>query len=396
MRRIYLDYNATAPLSPTAEAVLAKCGGRLPQSSSYINYFPAFNASSMHAEGRIARAWVDEARWRVARCLGVQPHEIVFTSGGTESNNLAIIGAVLARLRNSAVGRLYVMTSAIEHHCVLASCQWLQRWFTVKTDFIPVDQTGIVCAEKIEDVSPPYPLLISVMAANNEIGTRQPVERIGQWTRKYGILFHVDAVQLAGRESLKAICQNADLVSFSGHKIGAPHGTGVLYVRSGVPLEPLIIGGWQELGRRAGTENAASLLALAAALEAAEADMQGESRRLFELVERLWQHIALLPNVRRNGHITQRIANTLNVTFLDLDQQTLLMALDLEGLSVSSGSACVVGTWQPSHVLAALGYSSEGATVRFSLGKETSEADVEEAAERVKKVVNRLRSINLR
>jgi cysteine desulfurase len=384
--RIYLDYNATTPLCKAAQEVLQR---------SQLDDAKPHNASSMHEEGRQTRAWMDEARWRIARCLGVQEGEIVFTSGGTESNNLAIIGGLLGWLRSRGESRGgTILTTAIEHHCVLSAADWLKRWIGTEVIEVSVDEYGRVSPEVIgKEAQARQPALISVMAANNEVGTRQPVEEIGRWCRERGILFHVDAVQLAGKASLKAVCTNADFVSLSGHKIYGPHGVGALYVRAGTQIESLTLGGWQEMGRRAGTENAAAALAMAVALEDCEARLEEEGTRQWLLVEELWKGLVEIGGVRRNGHATERVPNTLNVTFTGVDQQTLLMALDLEGLSVSSGSACVVGTWQPSHVLRAMGLGDRGATVRFSLGRGTTASAVDEAVRRVREVVGRLRDV---
>ncbi len=387
MERIYLDYNATTPLCDAAREILRRL---------HLDDTKPRNPSSMHEEGRLARAWIDEARWRIARCLGVQEGEIVFTSGGTESNNLAIIGGLLGWLRSRGESRGgTIVTTAIEHHCVLSAADWLKRWIGTEVIEVGADEYGRVSPETICKVARNRrPALISVMAANNEVGTRQPVETIGRWCREQGILFHVDAVQLAGKASLKAICAEADFVSLSGHKIYGPQGVGVLYVRAGRRIEALNVGGWQEMGRRAGTENAAAALAMAVALEDCEARLEDENKRQAALVEELWKGLAEIGGVRRNGHPTERVPNTLNVTFAEVDQQTLLMALDLEGLSVSSGSACVVGTWQPSHVLRAMGLGDAGATVRFSLGRGTTASAVDEAVQRVRAVVERLRKVN--
>jgi cysteine desulfurase len=386
MDRIYLDYNASTPLCEAARKILT---------CLQIHETSACNASSMHHEGRKARSWIDEARWRVAKCLSVEEGEIVFTSGGTESNHLGIIGGFLGRQRNlrEASGGA-ILTSAIEHHCVLAAADWLQRWMRIQAIQIGVDEQGLVQVEDLKRRALSLPVaLVSIMAANNEVGTRQPVEEIGEWCRQHDILFHVDAVQLAGKCSLKKICENADFVSISGHKIYGPHGIGVLYVRSGRSIEPIFGGGWQEMGRRAGTEFAAGALALASALEDCQSNMVEEGEQQWQLIEKLWKGIAEMGEVRRNGDPIRRVPNTLSVTFSGIDQQALLIALDLEGLSVSSGSACVVGTWQPSHVLKAMGADCGGATVRFSVGRQSTVEEVDEAIRRVKAVVSRLRSV---
>jgi cysteine desulfurase len=391
MERIFLDYNATTPLGEAARDVLRRC---------LIEDGAARNASSMHAEGRVARAWMDEARWRVARRLGVEEGEIVFTSGGTEAAHLAIVGGGGARLKALGKGGR-ILYSAIEHHCVMGACEWLRDWAGCELSVVRVDARGVVDLDAVKAAveeknnGGSEVLLVSVMAVNNEVGTRQPVEAIGRWCRERGILFHVDAVQLAGKESLREVCACADWVSFSGHKIYGPHGVGVLFSRAGLRVEALLRGGGQEMGRRAGTEYAAGALALAAALEACEEGMASQRERLRGLVERLWKGIESLGDVRRNGDREAGVGNTLSVTFAGLDQQALLMALDLEGVSVSSGSACVVGTWQPSHVLAAMGLGVEGATVRFSLGAGNTADAIDEAVRRVTHVVTRLRKVGV-
>ena len=380
MKRYYLDHNATSPLRPEARAAM----------EPWLGERGAGNPSSLHAEGRAARAVVDEARDRVAAVLGAKSHEIIFTGGGTESNNLAVCGLALG----AASGPRRVAVSAVEHHAVLHAARWLQRWHGVEVTELPVDGEGRVLIPAAEAWTGAGGALLSVMSANNETGTLQPVEALGRMCRAAGVLCHTDAVQWAGRGSLRDLRSWVDALSLAGHKVGGPAGTGVLWVRAGVPVAPLDVGGAQENGRRAGTENVAGIAGLAAALEAAEREAAGVGARLEAVREDLWLALnAAVPGIRRNTPRTGTLANTLNVSVEGVDSEDLLIACDLEGLALSSGSACLVGSVEPSHVLRAMGVPDAVArgTVRFSLGAETGREDVPELVGRVARVVARLR-----
>lgn len=375
---IYLDYNATTPLLPEAFAAMR------PYLEAHFG-----NPSSIHAAGREARAAIDDARDRMARLLGAKPHEIIFTGGGTEADNLAILG--LARHR-AAHGK-HLITSTTEHHAVLHAFEHLQKREGFQVTFLPVDQYGCVAADQVADVLRPETTLVSIMTANNETGTLQPIREIAAVCRSQGVLFHTDAIQSFGKEALPA--GEVDAMSLAAHKFGGPKGTGVLVLRSGVSIDRLHHGGSHENERRPGTENVAAIAGMAAAAEIALQDVAGESERQAHLRDRLWEGIRhAYPDAILNGHPEQRIANTLNVSFPGLDGEGLIIALDLEGVAVSSGSACMVGSVMASHVLLAMGVAPEiaSSTIRFSLGKQTTKAEISEAVSRIKGVLSRLQA----
>ncbi len=337
------------------------------------------------------RALLDEAREKIATVLGVDPLELVFTSGGTESCALAILGIAWARRDRGT----HLITSSVEHHAVLQTCQWLasKEGFTVT--YLPVDRFGRVDPEDLERSLRADTVLVSIQSANNETGTRQPVEALGEICARRGVAFHVDAVQSAGKELIDIQRWQAGAVSFSAHKFHGPAGVGLVYWNRNLKVEPLLRGGSQEGGRRAGTENVPAIAAAAEAFVQAEARRPAEQKRLFVLVERLWSLLCDLPGIERHGHATERVPNTLQVSFEGLSGEELLIGLDLAGLAVSSGSACVVGAMVPSHVLLAMGVprSRASASVRFSLGRETQPDDIEEAACRVREVVRLQREL---
>lgn len=380
MPRIYLDHNATTPLHPEVlDAMLPYL------KNSYGN------ASSIHFWGREARAAVDDARERLANLLGAKPSEIVFTSGGTESDNLALKG--VASYWKSK-GR-HIITSRIEHHAVLHTCEYLAKRHGCEITYVPVDGDCQVNPDDVRKAIRPDTILVSIMAANNETGTIQPVAQIGAVCRERGVPFHIDAVQSFGKIPTKPSDWNADLLTIAAHKFYGPKGVGLLYVRSGTRFDPTEHGGFQENERRGGTENVAGIVGMARAAELAVAKMPGEAPRFFQLTERLWQQIASkLKGIHRNGHPQKRVANTLHICCEGCDGEGLLFGLDLEGVAVSSGSACAVGSLEVSHVLLAMGRPPElaEAAVRFSFGSQNTEADVEHAVEALTKVLGRLRS----
>jgi len=375
--RFYLDHNASSPMCPEAvEAVARACASA------------SGNPSSIHAEGRAARATVDLARDRVAAALGAQPHEIVFTSGGTESCNLGVIGLALAR----GDGKTHIACSAVEHHAVLHACRWLAERMAFTFSLLPVDASGVVRLEDLPASVNGETALVSVMVANNETGTLQPVAEIAAFCRARGILFHTDASQAAGKIRVSPGEIGCDALSLSAHKFAGPPGAGALFLRAGVPIVPLSCGGEQESMRRAGTENAPALAGMAAALDAAMQRGDGEGARQFALVEALWEALsARHPRLVRNGHATARVPNTLNCSLPGASSEELLIACDLEGLSLSSGAACMVGTSLPSHVLGAMGLPPEVArsAIRFSVGPNILIADVPEIAERFVRAASR-------
>jgi cysteine desulfurase len=373
---IYLDYNATTPLLPEAFAAMR------PYLEAHFG-----NPSSIHAAGREARAAIDDSRDRIARLLGAKPHEIIFTGGGTESDNLAILG--LARHR-AAHGK-HIVTCTTEHHAVLHVFEHLQKREGFRVTFLPVDQYGCVSPEQVAEVLTPETTLVSLMTANNETGTLQPVREIAAVCRNRGVLFHTDAIQSFGKEPLPTA--EFDAMSLAAHKFGGPKGAGVLMLRSGISIDRLQHGGSHENERRPGTENVAAIAGMAAAAELALQNMVEESRRQADLRDRLWDGVRhAFPGALLNGHPQLRLANTLNVSFPGLDGEGLIIALDLAGVAVSSGSACMVGSVMPSHVLLAMGVAPEiaGSTIRFSLGKQTTKTEISDSIERIKGVLSRL------
>jgi cysteine desulfurase len=373
---IYLDYNATTPLAPEAFAAMR------PYLERHFG-----NASSIHAAGREARAAIDDARDRLARLLGAKPHEIVFTGGGTEAVNLAVLG--LAR-QNTGRGR-HIITSTTEHHAVLHACEHLEKRDGFRVTWLSVDRFGRIAPEQVAEAFTAETTLVSIMSANNETGVRQPVREIAALCRERGVLFHTDAIQSFGKEPLHA--PDFDALSLTAHKFHGPKGAGLLYLRAGTAIERLQHGGSHENERRPGTENVAAIAGLAAAAELALTNLEAEAARQARLRDRLWEGIRTrVPGAMQNGHPTEQLANTLNVSFPGLDGESMLIALDLAGIGASSGSACMVGSVVPSHVLLAMGVPPElaRATVRFSLGKPTTEAEIDATLAALPEVFARL------
>jgi cysteine desulfurase len=382
--RIYLDYNATAPVvAEVADAVLAAlrdCPG---------------NASSIHAFGQRAKALVDDARSSVARLIGAEPSEIIFTSGGTEADNLALRGFAEAPRDG---GKPALIVTAIEHEAVLNAAKALERrgWSVA---VLPVSAAGVVSVDAIAaalDRAPRRPApLVSVMLANNEVGTLQPVAEIAALAHERGAVVHTDAVQAAGRVPVDVGTLGVDMLTLAGHKFGGPKGVGALWVRRGLPLQAQSIGGKQERGRRAGTENTAGLEGLRVAAERAWRGLQAERLRQAALRDRLERGILeQVPGTAVNGAGAPRVPNTTNVSFEGVEGESIVIGLDLEGIAVSTGSACSSGTLEPSHVLKAMGLGParvEGA-VRFSLGPETTEVEIGRVIDVVPAVVARLRA----
>ena len=378
MRRIYLDNNATTPvLSEVFEAMrpyVAECFG---------------NASSIHHHGQETRAAVENARESVAALLGADAAEIVFTSGGTEGDNLAIAGL--------AAPGAHVITSGVEHHAVLNACQHLEA-MAYDVTVLPVDARGLVDPEDVRRALRPNTKLVSIMMANNETGVVQPVEDIGRIATDAGILFHTDAVQAAGKVPIDVGRIGCHVLTISGHKMHAPQGVGALYVKKGTKLKPIFHGGRHERSRRAGTENVPGIVALGKAAELAKGGMdRGDDRNLAALRSKLERGIlARVEDTVVNGAGARRVPNTTNIHFDHIEAESLVIALDLKGLAVSTGSACSSGTIEPSHVLIAMGLPPDRAraSIRFSLGKQTTEEEIDLALALVPKTVARLRAIS--
>lgn len=373
---VYLDHNATTPLDASArEAMLEQL----------VDTYG--NPSSIHSAGRQARAAVDDARDRLAALLGAKPHEIIFTGGGTESCNLGLMGIARAH----AVRGKHIITSAIEHHAVLHAAEHLQHVEGYDTTILPVDSSGIVDPDLLAQLIRPDTTVVSVMHANNETGAIQPLEAIAAVCAEKGVFLHTDAVQTFGKLPLRTDLPGLSALSIAGHKFYGPKGVGALWLKAGIALSRTSHGGSHENSRRPGTENVAAISGMASAAETACARAESESARLAPLRERLWEAISgACPSAIRNGDPDRTLANTLNVSFPGADGEALLMGLDLEGVCVSSGSACMVGSIQPSHVLLAMGVSPDTAlaTVRYSLGHGTTVEDIEHAAAATSRVVS--------
>lgn len=372
---IYLDYNATTPLCDAAREAMLPYLGR---------HFG--NPSSVHAAGRDARAAIDDARDKLAALLRVKPHELIFTSGGTESCNLAVLG--LARGRSSHAA--HIISAKTEHHAVLNAVEHLEKHENVEVTWLNVARDGIVDLDQLSKSIRPDTRLVSIMAANNETGVIQPMREISQICREHGVLLHTDMVQAFGKMDVDLSL--VDAASVAAHKFYGPKGVGFLYLRSGLSIQPIMFGGAHENERRPGTENVAAIAAMAAAAEWTLRDRESEQERQAELRDDLWSRISQnVPDAKQNAQNAPRLANTLNVSLLGLDSEMLLIALDLEGVCASSGSACMVGSVVASHVLLAMGLPIERArsAVRFSLGKWTTADEIKRAGEAMRKIVDR-------
>lgn len=381
MGLIYFDYNATTPLDSRVREAMLPFLGEL-----------WGNPSSIHQVGRRARALLDEARERVARVMGARPSEVIFTSGGTESVNTAIFGA--ARLLKPK-GR-HLIASAIEHHAVLHACEYLAKREGFELTLLPVNREGLVSTESLAQAIRPDTILVSLMAANNEIGTVQPIAELGAICQKRGLLFHTDAVQWFGKQPFTNIHQfNADLVSICAHKFHGPKGAGVVWIKSPLHPDPLLFGGGHENERRAGTENLAAIIGLTVALENFVPQPVFSRERLWPLTRELQQFIEQLPGVELVGAREQRLNNTISFVVQDSDSIALLAALDMEGICASSGSACSAGSLEPSHVVRALGVAPElaNALVRFSLGRESTLEEVAYVKSVLPPIIQRIRKL---
>ena len=381
MNRIYMDNAATTRVTqPVLEAMM-------PCLTTVYG-----NPSSVHAFGRDARRLLDEARAKVAAALNAKPNEIYFTGCGTESDNWAVRGSAYAL---KAKGN-HIITSAIEHHAILHTCQQLERE-GFKVTYLPVDEYGQVSAADVEKAITPETTLISIMTANNEIGTIQPIAEIGAIARAHGVRFHTDAVQAVGAIPVDVKAMNVDLLSLSGHKLHAPKGVGALYIRSGVRLERLMNGGAQERTQRPGTENMPSIVGLGRAIELATAHLDEKAAYVSALRDRLINGILeTIPDTRLNGHPTNRLPGNSNVSIRYIEGESMLLNLDIKGIAASSGSACTSGSLDPSHVLLAIGLTHEVAhgSLRFSLNEDNTEEEVDYVIKSLDEVVRRLRAMS--
>ena len=359
---IYLDYNATTPLCDAAREAMLPYLGR---------YFG--NPSSVHAAGREARAAIDNARDKLGALLRAKPGEIIFTGGATESCNLAVLG--LARSSSSRGG--HIISNKAEHHAVLHPLEHLEQHEGFEVTWLNVSESGMVDLDQLADSIRPDTRLVSIMTANNETGVIQPMSEISQICRDRGVLLHSDMVQAFGKTDVDVSL--VDVASFAAHKFYGPKGTGFLCLRAGLPIQPIMFGGAHENQRRPGTENVAGIAGMAAAAEWILRDRETEQERRAQLRDQLWRSIVnVFPDAQQNGDPTHRLANTLNASFIGVDSETMLMALDLEGICASSGSACMVGSVRASHVLLAMGLPMERArsAIRLSLGKWTTAEEI--------------------
>ncbi len=380
MRTVYLDHSATTPVRPEVAEVMAK----------YLTQYFG-NPSSIHSFGRVGKKALEEAREQVARLIGARPEEIVFTSGGTEADNLAIIGTALANRKKGN----HVIISSIEHHAVLDSGKYLEK-LGFEVSYLPVDRDGLVRMEDVESALKPDTILISVMHVNNEVGTIQPIEEIGKLAKDRGVIFHSDAVQSVGKIPVDVNAFKVDLLSASAHKIYGPKGVGCLYIRKGTKIEPRLFGGGQERKRRPGTENLPGIVGFGKAAELALLELDQE-QNLAYLRDRLIKGIMeRIPHVQLNGHPTKRVPGNVNVSIRYVEGESLLLNLDMKGIAASSGSACTSGSLDPSHVLLAMGLSHEIAhgSLRMTLGRDNTEEDIDYVLEVLPPIVERLRAMS--
>ena len=378
-RSVYMDYAATTPVRPEVLEAMA------PYFSERFG-----NPSSLYALAREAKEAVEEARGRVAAAIGADPGEVFFTAGGTEADNWAIKGTALRGKGD------HIVTSAIEHHAVIHPCRALEKQ-GYRVTYLPVDEFGRVDPADAEDAIADETILVSVMAANNEIGTIQPIRAIADIAHDHGVPFHTDAVQVIGAYPVDVDDMGADLLALSAHKFGGPKGAGALYIRRGTRVGTFMDGGAQERGRRAGTENVPGIVGLGRAIEVATADIEGHSRRLAAMRDRLIQGILDdIPDTRLNGHPVERLANNVSVAFRYVEGESILLLLDALGIAASTGSACTSASLEPSHVLTACGLPHEEAhgSLRLTLGSRNTEEDVDYVLSVLPGVIGRLRDIS--
>ncbi len=377
--KIYLDHAATTPVrSEVLEAMKPYFSERFG------------NASSLHKWGQEAKEALEQSRSKIASVINSKPEEIIFTSGGTESNNLALKGLAFAN-----PNKKHIITSAIEHHCVLNTCEWLEKQGYSVT-YLPVDKYGLIKPEDVEQAIRADTLFVSIMHANNEIGTVQPIAEIGKICRSKGVLFHTDAVQSFGKVPINVEKMNIDLLSASSHKLYGPKGVGCLYVRSRIKIEPLAHGGGHEFGKRSGTENVAGIVGFGKASELAQKEMNKESIRLKKLRDYLIHGILQISDSYLNGHPSQRMPNNTNFWFKFVEGESIVLHLDAKGVAASTGSACSSKSLEPSHVLLAIGLKHEEAhgSLRLTLGKATDKKQIDYVLKELPHVIEKLRKIS--
>lgn len=384
-RLIYLDNNATTPLHPQVKEVIIEA----------MELYG--NPSSMHSFGRSAKEPINEARNKIANFLGATPEEIIFTASGSESDNTVIHNIFWNSLDAKNSSKNHVITSSIEHPAILHTLKEYEKKGLLSVSFLPVDKYGTISTDDVKKAINKNTALITIMAANNEIGTIQPINEIGEIAKENNIYFHTDAVQAAGKISLNVKEINADFLTISGHKIYAPKGIGVLYVKKGIKINPLVYGGHHEKSRRAGTENTIGIIALGKAVEVVGQEMEEENKKLLFLKEKLKKGLLdNIPDIIINGHPENSLPNTLNVSFKYIEGESILLYSDLEGIAVSTGSACSTGSLEPSHVIMALEPDPERAhsSIRFSLGRENTKEDIDYVIEKLPPIIKNLRNMS--
>jgi len=381
MRKVYLDHNATTPVHPQVlEAMLPYYKGKFG------------NPSSIHESGRVAKTALEEAREEVAKLFNCSPYEIYFTSGGTEADNLAIKGVAFA---NKNKGK-HIITSSVEHHAVLESCKYLKREGYEITP-LPVDRFGLVNPEDLKKNIREGTILITIMHVNNETGTIEPLQELARIAEEKDVYFHTDAVQSAGKIPIDVEKLPIDLASISGHKIYGPKGVGAIYIRKGTRISPLSHGGHHERSRRAGTENIPGIVGLGEAVKIALKDMDKHNKHLKNLTETFFKKLReTVKDVQLNGHPEKRIASTLNISFKGIEGESIILSLDMKGVSVASGSACTSGSLEPSHVLSAMDIEPAVAqsSIRFGFGRENTTEDVDYVISVLPQIIQRLRSMS--
>lgn len=382
MQKVYLDNAATTKVrNEVVEAMLPY----------FTEYFG--NPSSLHLFAREAGKGLDTARAQVAKALNAKPEEIIFTGGGSESDNMVLRGIPEAYKKKGK----HVITSAVEHHAVLHTLEAMEKEGRVEVTYLPVDEYGMVTAEQVEKAIRPDTVLVSIMFANNEVGTIMPIEQIGETCKKYGVLFHTDAVQAVGHVPVDVEKMHIDLLSLSGHKFHGPKGVGALYVRKGVRISALILGGAQERRKRAGTENVPGIVGMGKAIELATAELEDNAAKMKVLRDRLIFGIpARIPDVKLNGHPTERLPNNVNFSIRFIEGESILLMLDLNGIAASSGSACTSGSLDPSHVLLAMGLSHEVAhgSLRLTLSEFTTPEEIDYVLDTLPPIVEKLRAMS--
>jgi cysteine desulfurase len=374
-----MDYAATTPIDPRVVKAM------LPYFTKKFG-----NTMSLHSFGREAKIAVEEARVKVADLMNVSPEEIIFTSSATESNNLALKGIAFA---NKDKGK-HIITSKIEHECILESCKWLEK-HGFEVTYLPVDNYGFVNPEDVEKAIRKDTILVSIMHANNEIGTIEPIEEIGKICKEKGVYFHTDAAQTFGKIEIDANKLNADLITVSSHKMYGPKGVAALFIRKGVKIEPLLHGGGHEFGLRSSTINVPGIVGFGVACEIAKAEMKKESERLTKLRDYLIKNVLKIENSHLNGHPTKRLPNNANFWFNFVDGESLIMELDYYGIAASTGSACSTSTLKPSHVLLAIGLKPHEAdgSLRLSIGRWTNKKDVNYTIKILPKAIEKIRKL---